>query len=87
MTEDLSCNVSPTRTVPRNIKSGCEELDLAWEKYADSILQRPGVLIQDTEEDMNWHAFLGHSIDMQGFRAAEFVGVDPLSRPAPDFIH
>lgn len=36
---------------------------------------------------MNWHAFLGHSIDMQGFRAAEFAGVDELSKPAPRFKH
>jgi hypothetical protein len=38
------------------------------------------VLIRDNEEDLNWHAFRGHSIDMQGFRAAEFAGVDPLTR-------
>lgn len=74
------------RVVPPQITSGCEELDRAWQKHAHSILERPGVLIHDTEEDLNWHAFLGHSLDMQGFRAAEFVGVDPLSRSVPDFI-
>lgn len=42
--------------------------------------------IPDTHDDLNWHAFLGHSIDMQGFRAAEFAGVDPLTRNSPDFV-
>jgi hypothetical protein len=45
-----------------------------------------GVKSPDTDDDLNWHAFLGHSIDMQGFRAAEFVGVDPLTRAAPCFV-
>ena len=40
-----------------------------------SIALRLHVLIPDAEDDLNWHAFLGHSIDMQGFRAAEFVGI------------
>lgn len=31
--------------------------------------------IPDTEEELNWHAFLAHSQDMQGFRADFFVGV------------
>jgi hypothetical protein len=39
-------------------------------------------MIPDTDEDLNWHAFLGHSIDMQGFRAAEFAGVDLPSKSA-----
>ncbi len=43
------------------------------------------MLIPDTDEDLTWHAFLGHSLDMQGFRAAEFVGVDPLTKAAPKF--
>jgi hypothetical protein len=55
-------------------------------EYASKILDRPGVLIPDTDEDLTWHAFLGHSIDMQGFRAAEFAGVDPLTRPGPKYI-
>jgi hypothetical protein len=44
------------------------------------------VLIPDTDDDLTWHAFLGHSIDMQGFRAAEFAGVDELTREAPGFV-
>ena len=50
------------------------------------ILDRSQILIPDTEDDLNWHAFLGHSIDMQGFRAAEFVGVDLLTKKAPGFV-
>jgi hypothetical protein len=50
------------------------------------ILNRSQILIPDTEDDLNWHAFLGHSIDMQGFRAAEFAGVDALTRSAPQFV-
>ena len=65
------------RTLPAEISTGCPELDLAWKTYASMILNRWQILIPDTEDDLNWHAFLGHSIDMQGFRAAEFVGVDP----------
>jgi len=72
--------------VPETIATGCAELDRAWSKYASAILDRPGVMIPDTEEDLNCHAFLGHSIDMQGFRAAEFVGVDDLTRSAPGFV-
>ncbi len=33
-----------------------------------------GIIIPDTDEEMNWHAFLAHSLDMQGFRADWFVG-------------
>jgi hypothetical protein len=71
--------------LPETIATGCTELDLAWSTYAAAILE-DGVMIPDTEEDLNWHAFLGHSIDMQGFRAAEFAGVDELSKPAPGFV-
>lgn len=56
-----------------------------WRKFAAEIVGRPGVLIPDTDDDLNWHAFLGHSIDMQGFRAAEFSGADPVTRSAPGF--
>jgi hypothetical protein len=65
------------RSTPDRIDTGCGPLDDLWSRYAAAILERPGILIPDTEEDLNWHAFLGHSLDMQGFRAAEFVGVDP----------
>jgi len=68
------------------ISTGCPELDLAWQTYASMILNRSQILIPDTDEDLTWHAFLGHSIDMQGFRAAEFAGVDPLTRNAPKFV-
>jgi hypothetical protein len=74
------------RTLPTEISTGCPELDLAWQTYASMILNRSHILIPDTDHDLNWHAFLGHSIDMQGFRAAEFAGVDPLTRNAPKFI-
>jgi len=73
------------RSIPSEIHTGCPELDRAWGEYAQGILGRPGVLIPDADDDLTWHAFLGHSIDMQGFRAAEFAGVEPLSRPAPKF--
>lgn len=72
--------------LPAEISTGCPELDLVWKEFAVSILDRPGVLIPDTDEDLTWHAFLGHSIDMQRFRAAEFVGVDGLTRSAPRFV-
>lgn len=75
-----------TRSLPVEITTGCPELDLVWREYAGRILSRPGILIPDTEDDLNWHAFLGHSIDMQGFRAAEFAGVDDLTRSAPNFV-
>ena len=74
-----------TGTVPPTISTGCSELDRAWASYASMILNSP-ILIPDTDEDLTWHAFLGHSIDMQGFRAAEFAGVDPLTRNAPKFV-
>ncbi len=68
------------------ISTGCPELDKAWQTYASMILNRSAILIPDTDDDLTWHAFLGHSIDMQGFRAAEFAGVDPLTRDAPRFV-
>jgi len=74
------------RSVPPTISTGCPELDLAWKTYASMILNRSQILIPDTDDDLTWHAFLGHSIDMQGFRAAEFAGVDPLTRNAPKFV-
>lgn len=73
------------RTIPTEIKMGCYELDAAWKAYSQFIIQKSDILIPDTEADLNWHAFLGHSIDMQGFRAAEFTGIDELSKPANDF--
>jgi len=75
-----------SRSVPNSISTGCPELDLSWDAYATMILGRSQILIPDTDEDLTWHAFLGHSIDMQGFRAAEFAGVDPLTRKAPGFV-
>lgn len=74
-------------SVPADVSTGCPELDLVWKVHALTILDRSKVaLIPDTDDDLNWHAFLGHSIDMQGFRAAEFAGVDPLTRQAPRVI-
>lgn len=78
--------MTPTPSIPPEISTGWAELDLVWKTYAAKILDRRAVLIPDTDDDLTWHAFLGHSIDMQGFRAAEFAGVDPLSRPAPKFV-
>jgi hypothetical protein len=74
------------KTLPPEISTGCPELDRAWSTYATMILERSHILIADTDDDLTWHAFLGHSIDMQGFRAAEFAGVDPLTRHAPKFV-
>jgi len=73
------------RTIPGEIKTGCDELNDAWAAYSQLIIHKSKILIPDTEDDLNWHAFLGHSIDMQGFRAAEFAGVDELSKPAYGF--
>jgi hypothetical protein len=72
--------------LPPEIVSGCPQLDLAWRTHAQTIVDRPGILIPDTDDDLTCHAFLGHSLDMQGFRAAEFAGVDALTRRAPGFI-
>ena len=72
--------------VPACVSTACPELDLVWSHYARVVLDRPGILIADSEDDLNWHAFLGHSIDMQGFHAAEFVRVDRLTRSAPQFV-
>lgn len=73
------------RSIPTEIETGCRELDDAWTTYSQVIFEKSDILIRDTEDDLNWHAFLGHSIDMQGFRAAEFAGVDDLSKPVDGF--
>lgn len=73
-------------TIPNSIATGCPELDHAWAAFAQGILENEGVMIPDTDDNLSWHAFLGHSIDMQGWRAAEFVGIDDLTKDAPDFI-
>jgi len=73
------------RSIPTEIKTACWELDYAWTTYSQVIFDKSDILIQDTEADLNWHAFLGHSIDMQGFRAAEFAGVDELSKSVDGF--
>ena len=73
------------RTIPYEIKTDCNELNVAWKRYSELIFEKSEILIPDTESDLNWHAFLGHSIDMQGFRAAEFAGVDKISKPAKGF--
>src|SRR5208337_366182 len=74
------------KQLPLAMSTGCPELDLAWKTYASMILNRSQILVPDTDDDLTWHAFLAHSIDMQGFRAAEFTGVDPLTRNAPNFV-
>lgn len=74
------------RAVPGQISTGCAELDRVWAMNIEAIVRNSHIPIPDVEDDLNWHAFLGHSIDMQGFRAAEFAGVDPLTRPAPGFV-
>jgi len=74
------------RTLPVEISTGCAELDLAWRAYAPGILDRLGTLVPDTEEDLNWRGFLGGSVFMDNFRAAEFVGVTPLTRRTPSFV-
>jgi hypothetical protein len=66
-----------TPLVPCEISTGCPELDLAWREYANEVVSSH-IPIPDTDADLTWHAFLGHGADMAGFRAAEFVGVDPL---------
>lgn len=73
------------RLIPEKINTSCQELNHAWDLYSKEIIDKPNVLIPDTENDLNWHAFLGHSLDMQGFRAAEFVGVDAMSKSAKNF--
>src|SRR6185436_6806525 len=73
------------QNIPRSINTSCHQLNLFWEQYATGLLAQPGLLIADTDEDLSLHAFLGHSVDMQGFRAGEFVGVDP-SPPSRDFV-
>jgi PAS domain-containing protein len=73
------------RDLPTEIRTGCSELDRVWGLYAKGIVEGPGVGIPDTDEHLTWHAFLGHSIDMQGTRAGEFVGVDDQTRPRADF--
>lgn len=73
------------RTIPIEIETNCPELNDAWTKYNQVIMYKSEILIEDTEDSLNWHAFLGHSIDMQGFRAAEFAGVDEISKPATGF--
>jgi hypothetical protein len=71
--------------IPEVLATNCKELNKAWVLYSKEILEQTAVLISDTEDDLNWHAFLGHSLDMQGFRAAEFAGVDAISKPNKDF--
>ncbi len=74
------------RTLPRVISTGCPELELAWRTYAPTILQRSEILIADSHEDLNWYGFLGRSVFRDNFRAAEFVGVAPLTKHAAKFI-
>jgi len=73
------------RSIPSKINTDCLDLNTVWGEYSDLIL-RSSILIEDTENALNWHAFLGHSVDMQGFRAAEFSGVDKLSKQAGTFM-
>lgn len=79
-------STKPRPEIPSSISTGCPELDLVWGCFAHSIVHDARIPIPDTEEDLNWHAFLGHGPDMSGFRAAEFVGVDALTKPNPMFI-
>jgi hypothetical protein len=68
------------RSIPAQISTACRQLNDVWSRYARHVFNNPGVLIADTGDALNWHAFLGHTLDMQEFKAAEFAGADPLSR-------
>jgi hypothetical protein len=57
-----------------------EALLVLIKKYAEKIVTKESVPIPDEEEALNWHAFLGHSQDMQGFDAGKFSGADPWSK-------
>ena len=60
--------------------AGCvRHLRSLLERWGDGIVNGPGVAIPDTDEDLNWHAFLGHHQDMQGFEAGKFAGADPYT--------
>ena len=52
------------RTIPAEIKTDCPELNEAWKAFVPVIIGESNILIPDTENDLNWHAFLGHSIDL-----------------------
>lgn len=69
------------RDIPSRIETDCPDLNQAWSTFIDGILNDIGIFIADTEEALNYHAFLGHSIDMQGFRAGEFAGVEKPKNP------
>lgn len=73
------------KTTPRTLQTPSPALNRAWGVYAYHLLTKLGFLIADTNDDLNYHAFLGHSVDMQGFRAGEFVGVDPM-KGASNFV-
>lgn len=74
------------RHIPPEINTNCPELNQAWKLYMASASAVEGMLVPDTDQALNCHAFLGHSIDMQGFRAGEFAGVEKLRFPSPGFI-
>ena len=42
-------------TIPVEIHTTCPELNKVWKLYALNLLLKPGLLIADTEEDLNWN--------------------------------
>ena len=67
--------------IPETIATGCDELDLAWSAFASQIHG------SSRDHDLpTRHAFLGHNLDMQGWRAVEFVGVDAMTKDAPGLV-
>ena len=54
--------------------------------FASQILERSGIMTLDTDTDLSWHALLGHSIEMQGWRAAELVSVGAITKDAPGLV-
>ena len=83
---DTSSDHPAMVTIPSAISTGCPELDLVWARYANLVIDRPGIAIPDTDVKLHGTHFWVTASICRDFRAAEFAGVDALTRRAPGFI-
>jgi hypothetical protein len=68
------------KTVPDTIETTCGPLNDAWRRFALELIRTHSIDIADSEDALNWDAFIGRSVD---FEALSGVSGRPTS--APDF--
>jgi hypothetical protein len=53
------------RSVPHTIDTNCKALNEAWARYANELAGPNGIALADTEDALNWDAFISRSVEFE----------------------